>query len=385
MGYKLIVWGMGKTAKRFQRYLRDDCAEIIAFTGSDVTENLDGEGVERIRAVDIGKRPYDHVIVASFAYQKIESILLQMGVSKEKIHQVYDREKYQYDEVIREITYWNFTCSDQEYEIGKYRIDLGYGHMLSQYQREYPMYDRFLGELSKHLPGDNWAVDIGANVGDSVFLLRKHSDIRVLAVEPAADYYRLLCKNTAQLTDVYTEKCMISMNIMGEYRLIEHNGTAFAEKSEKGVQSEIPVVTLRDLLAARGVEPGKVRMVKIDTDGFDAECIMSLGEILNQINAFIYFENYFDSREAHDKYEQAYRFLTKKRYTHFFIFDNFGNFLCEGNADTVKEINNYLLRAQRGDSARTMGYIDILTVKEELYQEAKSAVEEYIRNYDDLS
>lgn len=37
---KLIIGGIGKTAKRFQRYLREDRAEIVAFTCSDVAEVL---------------------------------------------------------------------------------------------------------------------------------------------------------------------------------------------------------------------------------------------------------------------------------------------------------------------------------------------------------
>lgn len=378
---RLIVWGMGKTAKRFQRYLRGDRAAITAFTCSDVPEN-EGEGV--ISPEYITKSVFDYVIVASSAYREIEGILIQLGVSKDKIHQVYDREKYVNDDVIREITRWNFTCSNHEYEIGKYRIDLGCDHMLSQYQMDYPMYDRFLGELSKYLQSDKWAIDIGANVGDSVFLLREHSDIRILAVEPVTDYYKLLCKNVAQLSEVYTEKYIISMHDKRQYKMIEHNGTAFAEDIEGGIQNEISAITLKNLLEIKKVEPENVQMIKIDTDGFDAECIMSLDTMIHQINGFIYLENFFDTREVHDRYDAAYDFLDSNGYKHFFIFDNFGNYLCEGDSDTVKSVNHYLLRGVIGDSARTIPYIDILTVKDDLYRTAKRAVEDYVKIFDSV-
>ena len=377
---KLIVYGMGKTARRFQRYLRVDRAEIVGFTSSDIEEGIKKRR-RVIRTADIEKSAYDYIIVASSAYKEIERVLVQLGVSKEKIHQVYDKEKYMYDDVIKEITYWNFTCSNHEYEIGNYRIDLGQDHMLPKYQMEYPMYDCFLGVLSRHLQSGNWAVDIGANVGDSVFLLKKHSDIQILAVEPATDYYDLLCKNTSQLADVYIEKYIVAMD-EGEYSLIEHNGTAFVQKMEDGIGDEIKTVTMKNLLEEKKVKLEKIQMIKIDTDGFDADCIMSLGTSLNQINAFIYFENYFEGKEGHDKYEKAYDFLNENKYTHFFIFDNYGNFFCEGDVGTVKTINNYLLRGRKGDSAETMKYIDILAVKEELYEESKTAVEEYISRFD---
>lgn len=345
-------------------------------------ESGKGGGVKRIRAVDIREMEYDYVIVASSAYKEIESILLRLGVVKEKIRQVYDKKIYMYDKVVREITYWNFTCLNAEYEIGNYKIDIGEGHMLPQYQMEYPMYDCFLGELSRCLQRSDWAIDIGANVGDSVFLLRKHSDIRILAVEPVSDYYELLRKNAAQLEDVFIEKYMVSMDEKKNYNMVEHGGTAYAEETDGDTGDLVPAVTMEHLLEIKGIEPEKIRMIKIDTDGFDADCIMSLGMTLKQINAFIYFENFYSNKEGHDKYEKAYDFLNDKGYIYYFIFDNFGNFLCEGNINTVKSVNHYLLRTLRGDSAKTMAYIDVLAVKEDLYRDAKNAVKEYTDIFD---
>lgn len=41
---KLIVWGMGETARKFQRFLRTDRAEIVAFTSSDELGIWEGGG-----------------------------------------------------------------------------------------------------------------------------------------------------------------------------------------------------------------------------------------------------------------------------------------------------------------------------------------------------
>lgn len=339
-------------------------------------------GGQIIRPNDIVSVECDYIIVASGSWREIESLLLQMGICEQKIHQVYDREKYVQDDVIRQITQWNFTCSDHEYEIGNHKIDLGYDHKLSQYQRDFPMYDCFLGELSRYLGDDKWSIDVGANVGDSVFLLKKHSNTKVLAVEPVREYFDLLCKNVAKLENVFTENALIALSDQIGYRLIEHDGTAYAEMAFNDDGKAIETVTMRHLLEIKNIEPKEIQMIKIDTDGFDAECIMSVGKVLGKINAFIYFENYFDNREVHDKYDKAYDFLEQNGYSHFFIFDNFGNFLCEGDRNTVKAVNDYLLRGVMGNSAQTINYIDILAVRDELYMEARKAVKKYVSIFD---
>lgn len=384
---KLIVWGMGKTQQKFRRYLDDEKAEIVAYTYNNAINKTEKKGgvSQIISPDDIASIEYDYVIVASSSWREIQNTLLQMGISEEKILQVYDREKYMQDDVIKQITQWNFTCSDHEYEIGNYKIDLGYGHRLSQYQREFPMYDCFLGELSKYLRNDRWSIDVGANVGDSVFLLRKHSNTKILAVEPVEEYYELLCRNVAQLENVFAESALITMDENAGYSLIEHDGTAYVKVEKDNVGENIKTLTMERLLEAKKIELEKIQLIKVDTDGFDAECIMSLGKSIERIQAFIYFENYYDNREVHDKYEIAYDFLDENGYKYFFIFDNFGNFLCEGDKSTVKAVNDYLLRGITGDSAQTMNYIDVMTVKEEQYGDAQRAVEEYMKMFDYVS
>ena len=379
---KILIWGIGKVEKRFRRYLNVDRASIVAYTSKDSTDGYVG-GVKIVNPEKINSIDYDFIIVATSFYKEIEKQLVELGVPKQRIRQVYDKEKYKDDDVIKDITYWNYTCSNHEYEIGNYRIDLGCDHMLPAYQLEYPMYDCFLGELSKHLDDNEWAIDIGANVGDSVFLLRKNSNIRILAVEPVSQYFDLLCRNISQIENVYPRQYVISMHEQ-KYKLTKHNGTAYVNDDFHNDLDNIQSITLKHLLEVEKIELNKIRLIKIDTDGFDAECLMSLQAVIKRINAFLYFENYSCSKEIHDKFEQAYVFLEENGYRHFFLFDNFGNFLCEGNVNTIKDINGYLLRERSGNSADAIGYVDVLAVGKTLYKKAKSAVKEYVDFFDNI-
>lgn len=54
----------------------------------------------------------------------------------------------------------------------------------------------YLGELAEEIRGEQCViVDLGANVGDTVAALIKHTNAVVLCIEPTDEYYHLLNKN----------------------------------------------------------------------------------------------------------------------------------------------------------------------------------------------
>ena len=54
----------------------------------------------------------------------------------------------------------------------------------------------YLGELAEKIRGESGiVVDLGANVGDTVAAMIKHTNAVVLCIEPTDEYYRLLNKN----------------------------------------------------------------------------------------------------------------------------------------------------------------------------------------------
>lgn len=90
------------------------------------------------------------------------------------------------------------------YNIDGFVMNLGEGHMLSLAQKYNPMYDRFVPYLAKLVSDDkNWIVDIGANVGDTTAAMIKHTNSKILCVEPTEKFYKLLIKNINNFGEQY--------------------------------------------------------------------------------------------------------------------------------------------------------------------------------------
>lgn len=66
-------------------------------------------------------------------------------------------------------------------------------------------------------------------------------------------------------------------------------------------------------------------------------------------------------------------------YKTFYIFDNYGNFLCKGGVDICYGINAYLKRINSGWSERTFHYVDILGCKNE--EKANKMIFEHLKKY----
>lgn len=74
-----------------------------------------------------------------------------------------------------------------------------------------------------------------------------------------------------------------------------------------------------------------------------------------------------------------YKYLDEMEYKTFYIFDNYGNFLCKGGVDICYGINAYLKRINSGWSERTFHYVDILGCKNE--EKANKMIFEHLKKY----
>lgn len=273
------------------------------------------------------------------------------------------------------------------YEIDGFTLDMGNGHMLSLIQRENLMYDRFVPYLGK-LAGnsvDKWIIDIGANVGDTVAGMIKHTACNILCVEPTEKFYDLCRKNIKGFGEKYQDRvslvqAYIVENEEKEYGSVISGGTAVRREFEN-VASSVWSYRLATVLNKHKINFGDVALIKVDTDGYDSECIMSVGEVLKDISPFLYWENQIDTIEQYQKFLKMVEYLNKMEYENFFIFDNFGNYLCEVNDVGLKDINAYLLRMLQKQSTRSFYYVDVLAVKRDKYIVAKETIKEYLDSF----
>lgn len=111
---------------------------------------------------------------------------------------------------IKNKLYHKFEKPQRYYNIDGFDMDLGEGHMLSLTQKYNLMYDRFVPYLAKLVHGNSqWIVDIGANVGDTTAAMIKHTNAKILCVEPTEKFYKLLIKNTNNFGELYNKRIML--------------------------------------------------------------------------------------------------------------------------------------------------------------------------------
>lgn len=277
----------------------------------------------------------------------------------------------------------NFEKPQRYYKIDGFDMDLGEGHMLSLTQKYNPMYDRFVCYLAKLVQGSSkWIVDIGANVGDTTAAMIKHTNAKILCVEPTEKFYKLLIKNINNFGEQYNKRIEVAnafiANNGNKYTSVTVKGTAIMQECN---ESNIPAYTLPNLLKIKNIDINNVALIKTDTDGFDSACMMSGGEYLKDISPFLYWENQIDNDMQYKKFLDMADYLYKYEYNNFFVFDNYGNYLCKTDYIGLKDICGYINRIQLKKSIYTFRYVDVLGCKEDKISECEKVIEEYLEIY----
>lgn len=155
-------------------------------------------------------------------------------------------------------------------------------------------------------------------------------------------------------------------------------GTAVEVEIDDANAGGTPTLTLPMAIKQQQVDMVAVTLIKVDTDGYDADCLMSLRGSLSEVSPILYWENQIEQRHHFEKYQLLIPYLAKHGYTSFFLFDNFGNFLLQTNADGMRDMNSYLLRMAQQTSTRTFFYVDVLACKDDDYVLCQETIQRYV-------
>ena len=276
---------------------------------------------------------------------------------------------------------------NEYYVIDGFTLNIGAGHALPNYQKSFQMYDRFvpfLGGMADEVGKDKWILDIGSNVGDTVAAIIKHTHNNVICVEPTEKFYKLCCENINGLGEPFSERikvvnAYISNDPYEKFISKVNAGTAVKIKSEN--HEEAITLTVPELINQFGLKPNDISLIKVDTDGFDSDCIVSCGHILHDTSILLYWENEIDEKEHYEKYCNMMHYLEANEYYLFYIFDNYGNYLLKTDLTGMRSINDYLERIRCGFSARSFYYVDVLSCKIEHQNLCDRVINTYLRNY----
>jgi hypothetical protein len=121
----------------------------------------------------------------------------------------------------------------------------------------------------------------------------------------------------------------------------------------------------------------RVKLLKIDTDGFDWDVLNSSKEIILRSHPMIYFEIFTENVTAYKNYCDSISLLSLQGYKDYFIFDNFGGFIAKLQLEGLDSLMKYVLKQNEGTTTRTIHYFDVLTCLNEDSTLIESILDKY--------
>lgn len=250
----------------------------------------------------------------------------------------------------------------QQYIIEDFSLKLSPGHALPDFQAEHRLYDRFLPFLASFINEDQTIIDVGANIGDTAFQIATTFNGKIICIEGSEFYFKYLIANVKRLPSVKQENIQCIHALVSQTnthgKLSHVNGTArFVENNTE--TTSIKNQSLDNLLQ----DVDGIRLIKVDTDGFDHDVLLSGKEIIEQHLPILYWENVVESDQQLSGYRNLYKALNELGYSKVYVFDNFGNLLLSSDTfDSLYSICQYTYTIKSGGDKSTFGYTDTLAV-----------------------
>jgi len=240
--------------------------------------------------------------------------------------------------VLRAIRQWRLLFSDPlvTLSLGEYNLHLPLSHELPFYRKLFPEYALNLGRVSlivrKKYP-DLTMIDVGANVGDSVAIVRMFSDHPILCVEGEPRFFRLLAENTRQLPEIELEQTFLgaSGDHVAEIRVKRGNAQVLLGSPP----GRANICTLSETLS-RHPRFAASKLIKLDAEGFDCKIIAAEPELLRRNKPVLFFEYSPQSCQmAGEERFSVFSLLSKLGYSTLLIYQNVGRYLMTLNLDQV--------------------------------------------------
>lgn len=273
-------------------------------------------------------------------------------------------------------------------KIGDFTLFISEGHQLPVYLKYHKEYSRNLPRLAKALKGkygDLRVIDVGANIGDTVALLKTAVEAPILCVEGDDAYFKILKTNTAQFKNVSLAKSFLS-DRSGAMEANWHSDgeTAQFKKAEKSGAKTIDASTLDHVVAEHG-EFIKAKLIKVDTDGYDPKIIRGAKKLLGSSRPVLFFEHDpIFLRQANEDGLEFFEFLKANGYKDLIFYDNFGKIVVSTTTNdklTIRQLHEYVNNPER----TPFPYYDVAAFHEEDADVASRFIEEEMRHFYPIS
>ncbi len=246
-------------------------------------------------------------------------------------------------------------------KVGKFMIDMpGNNVQISTYKYR-PDANDLLGTLStcvaKKYPS-LCAIDIGANVGDTIAVIKSAIDIPVIGIEGDPVSFKFLQSNTRQFSQVTVLQQFLGDKKQTLQVELEKSGwnTTLIPTENKG--QELSLKTLDEVLEENQLATQNIKILKVDTEGFDTIIIRGATSLIQKQSPVIFFEYNKTNMEAIGEDGMSTLLsLEKYGYHSVIFFDNYGRYMLStpiNQYELIRQLHHY-----SDDNHSQVGYYDV--------------------------
>lgn len=233
-------------------------------------------------------------------------------------------------------------------QVGNYKILMpGNNPQISVY-KYYPDANTQLARLAKMIISkydDASMIDIGANVGDTIAVVRSHINIPVIAIEGDPFSFSFLQKNAAQFNNVVILKQFLGEEKKEMFVSMEKEGWNNTIIPDEKGSKKLELKTLDELLADNKLESRNIKLLKIDTEGFDTIILRGCWKTITKNQPVIYLEyNGENMNKIGENGLNTLLSLKEYGYNTIHIYDCINNLLMVTsleNTDTLQQLHLY--------------------------------------------
>jgi FkbM family methyltransferase len=214
------------------------------------------------------------------------------------------------------------------HQVGAASIRLPISHALPRIMLGFPDYNTNLGRVgaavARKYP-QMTAVDVGANVGDTIAFMRADADYPILCVEAHDRFFELLRDNAARFDHVTIARAYLGdADAAVGGRLSVAHGTANLAGAGPATADAVRVRTLDSLLAEFPAFAG-AKLLKSDTDGYDNKILRGAAALLARARPAVFFEYdpHFLALQGDDGLS-IFPFLRDLGYRRMLVYENTG-------------------------------------------------------------
>jgi FkbM family methyltransferase len=241
-----------------------------------------------------------------------------------------------------------FSQKDRLVKVGNYTITMPSINPLIRTYESIPDFSSELGRIVQIVyekyPG-MIALDVGANTGDTIAILKSSVDIPIVSIEGDPFSFKYLKKNSSLFKNV-----TILNNYLGERDEFigikqEKKGWNTTLIPDDSQSDKLELLRLDTLVKQHSIELDKIKLLKVDTEGFDTIILRGSQELIRVAHPVIYIEYNRDNMSAiNEDGLSTILQLSNLGYSDILFFDDAGRFILTEkleNRETVTSLHNY--------------------------------------------